>query len=336
MADLETGVNLAIGLAQLKIYLEAGVSSFMWGAPGLGKSEGIRQVAKDLTRPLVECRAVLFDPVDLRGLPVVKNGSAVWVPPADLPNEKRDGKNGILFLDELNAAPQSVQAACFQLVLDKKLGTYELPEGWDVVAAGNRQKDRAAANRMPTALANRFGHIDIVADSETWINWAFDNQVDPMIIAFIKFRAELLHSMDGSDLRAFPTPRSWTLASRVCNCEPTMRINVMRGLIGEGPAAEFEGFVNSCEDLPSVDQIIKDPMNARIPEDDNPGGKYAISGAISRAATKRTFQKIMAYAKRLGREFEIVTALAVTKRDPSLCENIAFVEFINRNQDLQI
>ncbi|WP_020471423.1 AAA family ATPase, partial [Zavarzinella formosa] len=141
---------------------------YLWGPPGIGKSSLVRQAADADGLSLVDVRATLLDPVDLRGLPSVVKGAAVWCPPAFLP---KDGK-GLLFLDELAQAPPLVQAACLQLTLDRRLGEYALPEGWGVIAASNRAEDRAGANRLISPLLNRFVHLDLEVSAEDWQAWA--------------------------------------------------------------------------------------------------------------------------------------------------------------------
>ena len=142
---------------------------FVWGGPGIGKSAVVRQLAEGLNVPLQDVRALLLDPVDLRGLPsIASDGRSKWSTPEFLPH---DGE-GILFLDELNAAPAMVQASCYQLVLDRKLGEYSLPDGWAILAAGNRDSDRAVTTRMPTPLRNRFVHLEFEVDLQEWSEWA--------------------------------------------------------------------------------------------------------------------------------------------------------------------
>ena len=166
---------------------------FIWGSPGTGKSAVVNQLAAELEIALRDIRALLLDPVDLRGLPFIgKDGRSQWATPHFLP---QDGE-GILFLDELNAAPAMVQASCYQLVLDRRLGEYTLPGGWAIVAAGNRDSDRAATTRMPTPLRNRFVHIDFEVDVQEWSEWAIKANVGPEVIAFIRFRPELLSAFD--------------------------------------------------------------------------------------------------------------------------------------------
>ena len=179
--------------AALRSLVSARQPVFIWGGPGIGKSAVVRQLASALGVPLQDVRALLLDPVDLRGLPfLATDGRSKWASPEFLP---RDG-SGILFLDELNAASAMVQASCYQLVLDRKLGEYTLPEGWTIVAAGNRDSDRAATTRMPIPLRNRFVHLDFEVDMQEWSEWAIKANVRPEVIAFIRFRPELLSAFD--------------------------------------------------------------------------------------------------------------------------------------------
>lgn len=163
--------------------------AFLWGPPGVGKS----QVAAALGIRLIDIRAILLDPVDLRGLPTVEQGRAAWAIPAFLPE---DGA-GIVFLDELNAAPPLVQAACYQLGLDRALDEYRLPDGWTVFAAGNREGDRAVTARMSSALANRFVHLVFETDLDDWSGWAMGpGDLRPEVVAFLRWRPELLHQFE--------------------------------------------------------------------------------------------------------------------------------------------
>lgn len=327
------------------LYLKSGIATFWWGAPGVGKSEGIHQLSKsDFGGGMVDFRAVLREPVDLRGLPMidVKAGTSKWLPPEELPNEKRHGKKGILFLDELNAANAQMQAACFGLVLDRKLGDYRLPDGWQIIAAGNRQSDRSAAQRMPRALANRFAHIDVDPDVDTWVNEYANYHCDPMVVGFIRWRPDQLHDMttkeaiDGTsgDERAFPTPRSWSRVSNICNAPDSLRYSMVKGLVGESAASEFEAFVRTYKDLPDLDDVFDKPTKTAVPNE--PSAQYAISAALSRFTNRSNFDAALTYSQRLGREYEIIVCLDATKRDPMLTKTKAYIEFTKRNKDVQI
>ena len=199
-------------LEALNALITERVPLHIWGACGVGKSQIVAQVASDLDWQFLDIRAVQLDPVDLRGLPRISADQAEWVPPKFLPTS---GK-GILFLDELTAAPQMTQAGCYQLVLDRKLGEYHLPDGWVVVAAGNPASERGVHFSMPRPLRNRFVHLNLEPDFEDWCQWAVRAGMRSEIIAFLRFKPALLHDANAtSDVNAWPTPRSWEMASNV-------------------------------------------------------------------------------------------------------------------------
>lgn len=321
-------------------YMQKDIPVFLWGAPGIGKSDAVRQIANAYGKggvPVIDFRAILRDPVDLRGLPSVdhENGVARWLPPSDLPNEARDGKVGILFLDELNAAPQAVQAACFGLVLDRKVGEYTLPPGWRIIAAGNRAGDRAASQRMPTALANRFAHIDVEANVNDWSTWAVENDLAPEVIAFLRMRSNLLHAMDTTnpELRSFPTPRSWAQVAKVIDGETDtgFRAKLVSGLVGEGASIELEGFLRIYQHLPSLDAILLKPDTTAVP--DKPDARYAIASGLSRKVTDgKSFARAITYMERMPKEFEIMFALDLGNRsDKKVTHSKEYAEWAQKN-----
>jgi MoxR-like ATPase len=215
---------------------------YVWGPPGCSKSSVVRQTAQALGLALVDLRATLLDPVDLRGLPTVTAGRTVWCPPEFLP---RSG-TGVLFLDELAQAVPTVQTALLQLTLDRRLGEYELPEGWTVVAASNRAEDRAGTHRLISPLLNRFVHVDCDVSADDWQAWALTAGVAPEVRAFLRFRPALLFQFEpATNPRAFPTPRSWQFVSDVLRHAPALLLQrVVSGCVGEGPAAEFAAFLS--------------------------------------------------------------------------------------------
>lgn len=325
-------MNLTTARKALETYLDKDIPTFLWGAPGVGKSDLIRQIAKDHGWNLIDFRAVLRDPVDLRGLPSIDDGQARWLPPSDLPNPERDGSEGILFLDELNAAAPSVQAACFGLVLDRKVGEYRLPSGWRIIAAGNRQSDRAAAQSMPTALANRFAHLEIDADPETFTAWANRQGLDPLLIAFIRFRPALLHSMAEKNAQAFPSPRSWAQAAKLIDVEPALRSVMVEGIVGAGAAAELEGFIRTAKDLPRVSDIFKSPETVKVPTD--PAARFAVTAAVARSVDTDTIDAGLTYMRRLPDEFEVMFMVDASNRDEELTKTSAFISFSQEHFDV--
>ena len=265
---------------------------FLWGPPGVGKSDLVKQLADEKQIELVDIRLPLLDPIELRGLPTVdeENGIARWLPPDFLP--KGDSPPGILFLDEINAAAPSIQASAYQLVLDKKIGTYELPKGWVVIAAGNRTNDRSVAYRLPTALANRFTHLEIVPKLDEWTSWGWKNDIDPMIISFLKIHSELLLSFNPkkNDV-AFPSPRSWAFVSKLKslrNEDINLYLSTVAGTIGVSASQQFLAFLNYRDELPNPEDILNgEPYD--LPE--NIDAQYVMMGSLIKSLLTNTDEK---------------------------------------------
>lgn len=303
---------------------------FLWGPPGAGKSDVVKQVAEDSKLELRDVRLSLLDPIDLKGFPTIDavKKSMKWLPAEFLPTK---GK-GVLFLDEMNAAPQSVQAAAYQLVLNRRIGEYELPVGWSVLAAGNRAGDRSVVHAMPAALANRFVHLDFEVNNEDWDHWAMDNEIHLDVRAFMRFRPALLHSFDpATNPRAFPTPRSWAFVNDIYknNLPPNDEFELIKGTVGEGAAAEFSGFVRQIKDLPTVDQVLLDPDNTKLPA--NPGAQYAMCTALDAKATTGNVARIMKYIERMPVEFQTIFVRSAIRRDNKLTGTKSYVDWCLKN-----
>ena len=319
----------AVSQALRQLVVEEQQPVFIWGSPGTGKSSVVNQLATELGIALRDIRALLLDPVALRGLPFLgKDGRSQWATPAFLP---QDGE-GILFLDELNAAPAMVQASCYQLVLDRKLGEYTLPRGWAIVAAGNRDSDRAATTRMPTPLRNRFVHIDFEVDVQEWSEWAIKANVRPEVIAFIRFRQELLTVFD-RDSNAFPSPRSWEFVSRILNsrCDPSAEHELFAGAVGTGGATEFSAFIRMFRELPSIDAILLNPIQERVPE--NAAAQYAVASALARCASDTNFDRVCLYLNRLPTEFGVLCVRDATLREPAIRSTAGYVKWAVQNHN---
>ena len=309
---------------------------FLWGPPGVGKSQVVSQVARQRGMALRDIRAVLLDPVDLRGLPrITADGNSVWCPPGFLPREGIDPDEGILFLDELNAAPPLVQAACYQLVLDRCIGEYRLPDGWSIVAAGNREKDKAVTHRMPSALANRMVHLEFEVSLDDWLRWAQPAGIRAEVCSFLRFRPKLLHDFDplGAS-RAFASPRSWEFASRILAANPPsdLEYELFQGTIGTVGAAEFMGFLTVWRELPTVEDILQSPETSPIPAE--PAALYALCEALALKAASETIESLVTYADRLPPEFSILLMRDAVCKDTSLVECDAFVRWAESNAEV--
>ncbi len=306
----------------------------IWGACGVGKSQIVSQVANDLDYDFLDVRAVQLDPVDLRGLPRIVEGQTEWVPPKFLPTT---GK-GILFLDELTSAPQMTQAGCYQLVLDRKLGEYVLPEGWVVIAAGNPASERGVHFAMPRPLRNRFVHLDLEPDSDDWCKWALKARVRPEIVAFLRFKPDLLHAADTtSDANAWPTPRSWEMASHVLSGiarrQKTQLLSgtsefeaqLLDGTVGPAAASEVVAFLRLFRQLPSIDEILLNPATAPVPAE--PSAQIAIATALGRVLSDNSVGRGVTYLDRMPTEMRVMAMRDAAARDTAITHTPEFVRF---------
>ncbi|MEH2365951.1 ATP-binding protein [Nostoc sp.] len=266
--------------SDLKAYLDnlirknLQISTMIWGPPGIGKSSIVAQIAQEYDIDFVDVRLSQLAPTDLRGLPVAEDGISKWYPPEFLP---RGGK-GILFLDELNMAPPAMQGVAQQLILDRKVGSYVVPSGWFVWAAGNRKEDRAAVFDMPAPLANRFLHLEAQADFNSFKAYALETAIHEQIIAFLSFRPTLLHKIDPQQ-PAWPSPRSWEMASALHHAELDIT-----PAVGVATATEFQAFIQLYKTLPNLTPILAGKGD-RIPWPQEPSTKYATAvGLTVRAA----------------------------------------------------
>ena len=250
----------------------------MWGSPGVGKSSIVAQIGRKSRRPVFDIRLALLDPTDLRGIPFYNPNTetAEWAQASILPGvngeemvigHEDDGteikgkhENAIVFLDEINAAPPVVQAAAYQLVLDRRIGDYHLPDGVAIIAAGNREGDKAVTFKMPTPLLNRFVHLEFKVDFEDWHNWAVLAGIQADVVGFLNFKKNMLNQFDAqSKSRAFPTPRSWEFVSRAL-VDRKVPDNVMRhvvdGCVGQGAAIEFMAYRDVYLKLPDPAKVL--------------------------------------------------------------------------------
>jgi hypothetical protein len=223
------------------------ISTMIWGPPGIGKSSIVAQITEEAEIDFVDVRLSQLAPTDLRGLPVAEDGISKWYPPEFLP---RSGK-GILFLDELNMAPPAMQGVAQQLILDRRVGSYTVPDGWFVWAAGNRKEDRAAVFDMPAPLANRFLHLQVEPDFDSFKAYALETGVHEQIIAFLSFRTTLLHKIDPLQ-PAWASPRSWVMASALHHTGLDIA-----PAVGIGAAAEFAAFITLYKTLPNLTPILE-------------------------------------------------------------------------------
>jgi len=305
---------------------------FIWGPPGVGKSSLVKEIASNKNIKLLDVRASLLDPTDLRGIPYVTSETAKWAPPAFLPYDKKS--EGILFFDELNAAPPLVQASLYQLTLDRRLGEYELPEKWRILAAGNRAEDASVVFRMPAALSNRFIHLDFEHNLQDWRNWAIDNGIHPLVLGFLGTRGEMLFKMSSSE-RAFPTPRSWEILSDQLQVFDNYKHieELMTGTIGEAATIEFMAYCRNALSEKEILKIIKDPEKAKMPE--KLSDIYAlISYLISRNEDDEVLDAGAKLLNRLSPEMAVLLLRDFLRANPKFAMKPSYQKFVMDHGDL--
>lgn len=234
---------------------------FMWGPPGIGKSDLVKQIGEEQGRPVIDVRLSLWEPTDIKGIPYYNSASnnMCWAPPAELPTDP--DSNAILFLDELNSAPPATQAAAFQLVLNRRVGTYVLPPNVSIVAAGNRETDKGVTFRMPAPLANRFVHLELRTDFDDFHQWAVQNQLHHQVLGYLTFAKQDLSDFDPkSSSRSFATPRSWSFVSDLLkedDLDEQTLTDLISGAVGDGLAVKFMAHRKVAKQMPDPQDVLQ-------------------------------------------------------------------------------
>lgn len=342
-------------VSAIKSCFAAKLPFFIHGQPGAGKSDVVRQAADELGAELRDVRASQLESVDLRGLPYIEGGFTKWSFPNFLPpmyvlddnnNLVPNEKSYILFLDELNQASQSTQAASYQLILDRRLGDYILPKNCIVVAAGNRSIDRAIVNKMGSALKNRFVHANIVVDADEWLSWASKAGIHPSIVGYINYRRTSLNDLGavGAEGKkrmeaalegnAFATPRSWAFASRIIYAQPERSIehNLLAGTIGEAVLADFLAFLRVYRDLPDLDKVLANPEKAAVPTDTPV--LYALTSGLAEKVNKTNIGNAFKYLARIPAEFRVMCVKQAQLRDMSIVATPEYAKFLADNSSV--
>lgn len=350
-------MRISVVPTALKTVCPTGTSVFLWGSPGIGKSSIVRAVANETGRKVFDIRLSQRDSVDLRGIPqafVSETGANLtrWLAPSDLPRES-DGPS-ILFLDEINQAPQSVQAAAYQLILDRALGDYVVPDDCWIVAAGNRVTDGANANKIGSALKNRFIHIDVEYNNDDWLKWAIESDINPAIVGFIRFDPLSLNEFEQQNQsadekkriealktkNAFATPRTWEFMHRQMPDDNSrlpaeIEQEIINGTIGERYGHKFAGFLKVYRNMPDLDQILLNPKTAVVPKDK--ATLYALASGLATRITPDNCDSAFTYLERLpDKEFQVMCVKDATGRQPKLTGVKSFLKWMLANKDVMM
>lgn len=322
----------------ITIAFKSGLVPMLAGSPGLGKSAIYREIAKQFNLLVIDIRLSQCDPTDLMGMPSLDGDKATYRPMDMFPIEGDKvpkGYNGwLVFLDEFNSAPLSVQAAAYKVALDKMVGQQKLHPNAVVACAGNLATDGAIVNRLSTAMQSRLIHLELMNDHEDWLGWASKNKVHHSVTSFINFKPTMLHSFDPNhNDKTFPCPRTWEFCSALMQHIPmeklTDHLPLLAGTVGEGAAREFMGFCSIFDSLPTIAQIKANPTGTDVPRE--PGTLFALAGSIGSNLAEANADGVLKYVNRMPVEFQVTALRDAIMRNPKLMRVPAMVEWRKQN-----
>lgn len=331
-------VNSIIAKEFVQDCIECGLVPFLKGSPGVGKSAIIKSIAEDYNLQVIDMRLSQCDPTDMNGFPRIDGIHATYAPMDTFPLESTPlpkGKDGwLLFLDEFNSAPLSVQAAAYKLVLDKEVGKYKMHDAVAIVCAGNLETDNAIVNTISTAMQSRVVHMELHSDHEKWDIWAAKNDIHHYIRDYIKYKPETMNNFDPEHTDCtFACERTWEFASNLIKHWggkiPASKVSLLAGTIGKGIANEFFQYTRVYKDLPTIAEIASNPKGVKVP--DNPGTLYAVTGTIAANVDAKIIGKVMAYIDRLPLEFQVITLKELIAKDPAFSADVSVKSWIKAN-----
>ena len=322
--------KLTIGEVErlLPIYIKDKRPVLLVGAPGIGKSDIITQAASKTDHVLHVYHPVLDDPTDYKGLPFAKNGHADFLPYGNLLQLMTAKEPTIAFLDDLGQAPESVQAALMQLLLAREINGNEISEHVTFIAATNRRKDRAGVRGILEPVKSRFNAIfELMVSHDDWYKWALNNKIPEEIVAFLRFRPELLTSDElTADMNNNPSPRTWAKLGEVYrNIPEDLLIHAAAGSVGDGAATEFNAFIQTWGSMPDPDDIIANPDKFDAPKEMSV--QFAIVTALSYRTSDVTFDNIMKYLSKFTPEFQVLYVKDAITIHPGVCQLKSYIRW---------
>jgi hypothetical protein len=332
-------VNIAQAKEMLIALIRSNLVALIEGSPGVGKSAIVKQIAKEYGLKVIDLRLAQCDPTDLIGLPSINRDTnkACYMPLSTFPLEGDpipEGYNGwLLFLDEFKSADRSVQKAAYKLLLDRQIGDYNLHKNVAIVAAGNLDTDNAFVEEMSTANQSRVIPMQLVIDSEQWIEWAIKNNFDHHITSFIKHFPHKLYTFKPDHTEnTYACPRTWEFTDRLIKqvgLDSNILTPLLAGTVSEGIAREFVAFLRFYKDLPEMGQIKASPETVPVPED--PSTLYALTGSIAHYATENNIEVLMKYVSRFPVEFQVVCIKELGYRSKKLQGHPAIIKWMAQN-----
>lgn len=308
------------------------------GAPGIGKTDIVKQACQTAGADLIISHPVVSDPVDYKGFPYVIDNEARFLPFGDLNALIQATSPTVYFMDDLGQAPAAVQAAAMQLILERRINGHKVSDQVTFIAATNRKIDRAGVTGILEPVKSRFSAIvELEPDVDDWVRWAIQNNLPPELIAFIRFRPNLLFDFQAStDLTNSPCPRTVNNVARLMQAHlpRELQYEAFSGAAGEAFAIELIGFLQVYKTLPDIDRVLADPAGTGCPQD--PATLYALCGALAGRADKATMPSIVEYAKRLPAEFSVLLVTDSVNHNPEVAETEAFIEWSSSNNSVLV
>jgi len=320
--------------------IKAKVVPSITSSPGLAKSSIVKEIAEEFNLKLIDIRLAQCEPTDLLGLvSYTKDKERFKYAPSTLFPLENDsipkGYSGFLiFLDEMNGASKAVQLASYRLILDRQIGEHNLHPNTAIICAGNLITDKAIVSRMSTAMQSRLVHLQMEASVPEWIDWALVNDIDHRIISYIGFSPKSLHNFnpDHND-HTFPCPRTWEMLSNIIKNESTISVDLLPlivGTISEVEARQFKVYIEICNELPTIEEILSSPKTAKLTKE--PAILYAVSGLVSHNLSTNTGDSLLKYIDRMPLEFQIITLQQAIKKDPKIISLKSIKDWININK----
>lgn len=302
------------------------------GAGGVGKSDLIGWTAKETKRHLLTFHPAVDDPTNYKGLPAIVSGKAEFLPYGNLRILLEATEDTIAFFDDIGQAPACVQAALMQLFLNRAINGFKISDKVTFVACTNRKEDRAGVSGILETVKSRFATIiQLDPDIDSWVSWAFENDIPSALIGFLHFRPTLLHTNEATaDIVNHPCPRTWHFVAKLMKAGLT-NLEVFSGAVGAGAAAEFIGFLKIYQSLPDINSIFKNPKTAQMPRETS--ALNAVAVALVEKTTLENIENVFEYGKRMPKEFSMLLVRDLIRKNPKFQNTPSFIEWVNENQD---
>lgn len=303
------------------------------GKPGIGKSDIGYQSSQAVQFDYMLFHPAISDPTSFEGLPANVNGHAEFLPYGQLRALLEATKPTVAFLDDIGQAAPAVQAALMQLILARRVNGHIISDKVVFCGATNDTSHLAGVSGMIEPLKSRWDTIvELEVSVDDWCNWALDHGMPAELMAFIRFRPNLLSDFKPTkELRNSPSPRGWGSIGNWIN-DDMKDLEVFQGAVGEGAATELFAFLDSYADLPSLDAILLDPIGTPVPQ--KPGQCFAVAGGLARKCTPANFDRVTKYTSRMPKEFDICCVRDAVRLDRKITTSRGYTEWAIRNQDV--